>query len=316
MLAGVLIPMLRGTDEWAPNVGLWEAARQGNTFLIKRHAAKGTDLNAREPESGSTLLTLAASRGHSAAVWVLLDRGADVNSQSDTGGTALHHATFFGHAETVRILLARGADPEVTNNRGQTPLDVASALWSAELEETYWAIAQALGVELDLERIKAARPKIAELLRDLTSASTVDAPRGTYVEVLLALFGLIVVSVFLAALLAVTQLISLLAARGTLGQFVFGFAAIDAAGAPARRARLFARWLVGWIPVMSIFFILTGGGDDDAPVFADPIALFAALNNWFVALMLITWFVGLAVAIVRPTHGLHDQLTGCWLVRR
>lgn len=36
----------------------------------------------------------------------------------------------------------------------------------------------------------------------------------------------------------------------------------------------------------------------------------------FHALMLITWFVGLAAAIVRPTRGPHDQLTGCWLVRR
>ena len=117
---------------------------------------------------------------------------------------------------------------------------------------------QALEVELDLERIKAARPKIAELLRDPTSVSPVDAPRG-YVEVLFLLSTLLGVYALLAALLAVTQLISLLAARGTLGQFVFGFAVVDTAGTPASRARLFARWLVAWIPVLFIIAFVFGG---------------------------------------------------------
>ena len=131
----------------------------------------------------------------------------------------------------------------------------------------------------------------------------------------------------LAALLAVTQLISLLAARGTLGQFVFGFAVVDTAGAPASRARLFARWLVAWIPVLFIIAFLFGGAVFGGAVFGDavfggvviPAPDFIALIEritLFHALMLITWFVGLAVAIVRPTRGLHDQLTGCWLVRR
>ena len=317
----ILTLFIISTLRFAPDVDIWEAARQGGPFYINRHAAKGTDLNAREPESGSTPLTIAASRGLDVDVWMLLDRGADVNSQNSTGGTALHLATFFGNTKTVRILLARGADPEVTNNRGQTPLDVASTPWSAELEETYRATAQALEVELDLERIKAARPKIAELLRDPTSVSPVDAPRG-YVEVLFLLSTLLGVYALLAALLAVTQLISLLAARGTLGQFVFGFAVVDTAGAPASRARLFARWLVAWIPVLFIIAFLFGGAVFGDAVFGgvvNPAPDFIALIEritLFHALMLITWFVGLAVAIVRPTRGLHDQLTGCWLVRR
>jgi hypothetical protein len=315
IFAAILIPTLQGTDEWTPDVDIWEAARQGDLFYINRHAAKGTDLNAREPESGSTPLTIAASRGLHVDVWMLLDRGADVNSQNSTGGTALHLATFFGNTKTVRILLARGADPEVTNNRGQTPLDVASTPWSAELEETYRATAQALEVELDLERIKAARPKITELLRDPTSVSPVDAPRG-YVEITLAILVVMGVFVYLAALLAVTQLISLLAARGTLGQFVFGFAVVDAAGAPASRARLFARWLVAWIPVLLIIVFLRGGAVfGDVVIAPDFIAVIERITL-FHALMLITWFVGLAAAIVRPARGLHDQLTGCWLVRR
>ncbi len=121
---------------------------------------------------------------------------------------------------------------------------------------------------------------------------------------------------------AVTQLISLLAARGTLGQFVFGFAVVDAAGAPASRARQFARWLVAWIPVLFIIVFLFGGAIFGDAIFGDAVIpapnFIATIERMtlFLALMLITWFIGLAAAIVRPTRGLHDQLTGCWLVRR
>ena len=117
----------------------------------------------------------------------------------------------------------------------------------------------------------------------------------------------------LAVLFAVTQLIGLLTARGTLGQFVFGFSVIDAAGAPASRAHLFARWLVAWIPVLLIIVGLIAGQGDDTSVFDYQLE---PPFTWFVGVMLIIWFVGLAAAIVRPTRGLHDQLTGCWLVRR
>lgn len=31
---------------------------------------------------------------------------------------------------------------------------------------------------------------------------------------------------------------------------------------------------------------------------------------------LVLWLIGLAVTVLRPHRGLHDQLTGCWLVPR
>lgn len=129
----------------------------------------------------------------------------------------------------------------------------------------------------------------------------------------LALYGPIATAAVLAVLFAVTQLIGLLAGRGTLSQFVFGFAVVDAAGAPASRTRLFARWLVAWFPVLLIIVVLIVGQDADTALLDYQ---FEPLFTWFVGLMLIIWFAGLAAAIVRPTRGLHDQLTGCWLVRR
>jgi hypothetical protein len=88
-----------------------------------------------------------------------------------------------------------------------------------------------------------------------------------------------------------------------------GFAVVDAAGAPARRARLFARWLVaGLLPALwSSAFLFTAFN-------AGPIDGFFLITG---LLALVAWSVVLlAVAIVRPTRGLHDQLTGCWLVPR
>ena len=54
----------------------------------------------------------AASRGDVAAVAVLLDRDADVNSEDMDGDRPLHKAAAAGHVEVVCLLLDRGADVE------------------------------------------------------------------------------------------------------------------------------------------------------------------------------------------------------------
>jgi len=166
-----------------------------------------------------------------------------------------------------------------------------------------------------ISAVREAVSEIDAISREIDSEMLNVESEPVTVEVFweLALYGLIATSVILVVLLAVTQLIGLLAARGTLGQFVFGFSVIDATGAPASRARLLARWLVAWIPVLLIIVWLIGSQDADTPVLNYQ---FEPLFTSFVGVMLIICFFGLVAAIVRPTRGLHDQLTGCWLVRR
>jgi hypothetical protein len=147
-------------------IDIWSAAATGNRAEMTRLLAAGMSVNARQPGSGSTPLNMAAVFGQTDVAKLLLKKGADVSIANRDGNTALHIASFFAYEELVELLLEKGASVNVKSGRGETPLDVVSAQWSPQLEGTYRAIGDMIGVELDLERIKQARPKIAELLRE------------------------------------------------------------------------------------------------------------------------------------------------------
>ncbi|MHC4085854.1 MAG: ankyrin repeat domain-containing protein [Planctomycetota bacterium] len=146
-------------------VDIWTAAGTGNLEAIKKNLAAGTDVDAKEPSGGSTPLMIAALVGQTEAAILLIEKGANINARSNDGGTALHAASFFCRTETVKLLLSKGADLNAKNIRAETPLDTVAGEWSQELEDIYKWIAELLKLQLDLERIKATRPKIAALLR-------------------------------------------------------------------------------------------------------------------------------------------------------
>jgi len=157
----------RAAESQPPNIDVWTAAAQGNLEAIKQHVSAGTDLDAKEPAGGGTPLIVAALFGQTEAARLLIEKGADVNIQNNDGATALHVAAFFGHPETVKLLLEKDAEVNAKNIRAETPLDTVAGEWSPELEGIYRYVAGLWQIQVDLGRIKAARPQIAALLRQL-----------------------------------------------------------------------------------------------------------------------------------------------------
>jgi len=146
-------------------VDIWSAAATGNTEAIKQQLLAGKDINAKEPAGGSTPLIVAATYGQIEAVRLLIEKGADINTKNNNGSTALHAAAFLAHPEIVKLLLDKGADVNARNNRGETAIYIATLEWNPELEGIYRWLGGILKIELDIERIKAVRPEIADLLR-------------------------------------------------------------------------------------------------------------------------------------------------------
>ncbi len=100
---------------------LMEFASQGRYEEVKASIERGTDVNARDSQ-GRTPLMSASDKGHMKVVKLLLDGGASVNAEVDIMGTALMMAAYNGHLPVVKLLLDRGADMYASNRFGWTAL--------------------------------------------------------------------------------------------------------------------------------------------------------------------------------------------------
>ena len=163
-----ILAMKRGRFEVAKLFGveytyaaqnLLEAAFISDLAAVKQALTDGGNPNARDLESGTTVLATAALMGHTKVVAMLLEHGADVNAKSPDGSTALHAAAFLGRAETVWLLLEKGADATIRNKDGATPLDVTKADW--EITEY---LADQLQIEIDEAEINIRRSEVVKLI--------------------------------------------------------------------------------------------------------------------------------------------------------
>lgn len=105
-------------------------AVENNDFeAVQSLLGVGANPNARNLQSGLTVLMMAAGQANAGLVGLLLDAGADVFAiDSNAGGSALHKACQGGSVEVVRLLVEAGIFVDsVAPTTGHTPL--MDALW-------------------------------------------------------------------------------------------------------------------------------------------------------------------------------------------
>lgn len=152
----------------APEKDLHTVIVERDLSTVQRHLASGTSVDLREPMGNGTPLITACAVGDLAIVNALLAAGPDLEAKNNDGSTALQTAAFMGYVDIVQALVDAGANKYVQDQEGQTPAATASLPWD-EVKPIYdllsAVLAPALGIEMDYEAIKAARPRIAEILK-------------------------------------------------------------------------------------------------------------------------------------------------------
>ncbi|HEX6384321.1 MAG TPA: sigma-70 family RNA polymerase sigma factor [Anaerolineae bacterium] len=102
------------------------AASTGNIPLLALLVEHGADVNSQD-QGGATPLKRAAHMGQTEAVRWLLDNGANPDVAAANGQTALHTAVIRNRPPIVDLLLAHGAETTLQDSQGRTPLDWAIA---------------------------------------------------------------------------------------------------------------------------------------------------------------------------------------------
>ncbi|XP_019485996.1 PREDICTED: protein phosphatase 1 regulatory subunit 12A isoform X9 [Hipposideros armiger] len=116
-----------------------EAARKEEERIMLRDARQwlnsGHINDVRHAKSGGTALHVAAAKGYTEVLKLLIQAGYEVNIKDYDGWTPLHAAAHWGKEEACRILVDNLCDMEMVNKVGQTAFDVADEDILGYLEE-------------------------------------------------------------------------------------------------------------------------------------------------------------------------------------
>jgi uncharacterized protein len=150
-----MLSKLFGKKSGAPVPPIVAAVKKGNIRKVRQLLETGVCVESRD-EAGQNLLILAvhtgernlvrllleygadpdsdygnplhfaATNGNIGMIALLLENGADIDQQSAFGQqTALHLASYKGHADVVRYLIEKGANPDLRDRNNETPLAFA-----------------------------------------------------------------------------------------------------------------------------------------------------------------------------------------------
>lgn len=106
-----------------------DAARDGLLVKVEKIIEGHPDIDVRD-KNERTPLMIAAARGHTEIVRLLLSKNANATAATDGGTTVLMYAAFGKEpkaaATIAGMLLERGADPNASDRDNQTPLMIFS----------------------------------------------------------------------------------------------------------------------------------------------------------------------------------------------
>lgn len=147
----------------APGMSLDAAIMQGDDEAVRAHIVAGTPINTKTM-TGDTALHIAAALGRNYAAEALIGAGAELEATNASGVTPLFNAAFFGHADVLQQLIEAGAETSATDQTGTPILSIMEMPWE-QIRPIYEMVHSSIGIPFDEQRIKEARPRVAELLR-------------------------------------------------------------------------------------------------------------------------------------------------------
>ena len=109
------------TPYWESCTPLWLAVRKGHVKVVKLLLESGANVDTQDRD-GTTVLHFAVEKEQDKVVQVLLESGVNVNGQHKDGRTALHFAVEKGQEKFVQLLLECGANVDAEDKDGKTVL--------------------------------------------------------------------------------------------------------------------------------------------------------------------------------------------------
>ncbi|XP_055212857.1 ankyrin repeat domain-containing protein 35 isoform X1 [Gorilla gorilla gorilla] len=106
---------------------LLEAVHRGDVGRVAALASRKSARPTKLDSNGQSPFHLAASKGLTECLTILLANGADINSKNEDGSTALHLATISCQPQCVKVLLQHGANEDAVDAENRSPLHWAAS---------------------------------------------------------------------------------------------------------------------------------------------------------------------------------------------
>ncbi|XP_045402452.1 ankyrin repeat domain-containing protein 35 [Lemur catta] len=106
---------------------LLEAVQRGDVGRVAALASRKSAQPTKLDSNGQSPFHLAASKGLTECLTILLANGADINSKNEDGSTALHLATISCQPQCVKVLLQHGANEDAVDAENRSPLHWAAS---------------------------------------------------------------------------------------------------------------------------------------------------------------------------------------------